>query len=38
MPEVEFLDELNEQIRGWEIKDEARQIRVHASTIAQSRR
>ncbi len=33
MPEVDSLDELNEQIKGWEAVDEARRISGHLNTI-----
>ncbi len=34
MPEVNSLDELNEQIRGWEVADENRTISDHLHTIS----
>ncbi|MDQ2709106.1 MAG: IS21 family transposase [Actinomycetota bacterium] len=33
MPEVDTLDQLNDQIRGWEAADEHRRIRGHTNTI-----
>ena len=33
MPEVDSLDELNEQIKGWEATDEDRRISGHLNTI-----
>ncbi len=35
MPEVDTLDQLNEQIRGWEAADERRRITGHTNTIGE---
>lgn len=38
MPEVASLDELNDQIRVWEVDDNTRRIAGHANTIGQDYR